>query len=704
MNSSVAVQSTLGGNSRGLPNCIPRNDQEQPQQLCSSACGVWGEITASITSAQSPYATLDYNDTMCGIAGHVAPGRPGAAETSVTIMVDALARRGPDSKGQARWSEAVLGHRRLAILDLSEAGHQPMLSDDAQIGLVFNGCIYNFIELRNELETRGVRFRSHCDTEVLLRGYLEWGIDALVSRLRGMFAFGVWDNPRRKLTLVRDRLGVKPLVYSARNGEIAFASTIAALRAAGFGGEIDPQAVLEVLEFGYVTEDRAIYLGISKLPPATILEWCDGRITQRRYWSLPEAAEFSTITFDEAVEETERLLVESVRLRLISDVPVGVLLSGGIDSALVCWAMRKLNVSITAFTVRAPGDASDESAAAADTARHLGIAHEIVDMPQEHFSLDELLGAYSEPFPCQSALGMLWVSQAVKLHATVLLTGDGGDDVYLGYPSFRNAAIAQRLARHLPQAAPAVWRVARHGVPNSGPARRLKNLLDFATGGIGEHLRAHNGLPYYEERRMLGEKLAGRQLPQRQIPASFDSARRLMSDMLAHHRNIHFTSEFMQKVDGGSMYYALEARAPFLDQKLWEFAAALPVDLHFHGGQLKAVLRQIAQQHLGPEVAYRAKQGFTVPVERLLADRWSGMLNRLRENTTLERDGWILPGALQTTLREAVASRWVPVQIWRLLVLEHWLQNDSRRAPIRVPAPMPPGLGCVGTIHVDRRP
>ena len=631
---------------------------------------------------------------MCGIAGHVAPERPGAAETSVAVMVDALARRGPDSKGQARWSEAVLGHRRLAILDLSEAGHQPMLSDDGQIGLVFNGCIYNFVELRDELETLGVPFRSHCDTEVLLRGYLEWGIDALVSRLRGMFAFGVWDNPRRKLTLVRDRLGVKPLVYSARNGEIGFASTIAALRAAGFGGEIDPQAVLEVLEFGYVTEYRAIYLGISKLPPATILEWCDGRLTQRRYWSLPDAPEFSPITFEEAVEETERLLVESVRLRLVSDVPVGVLLSGGIDSALVCWAMRELNVKITAFTVRAPGDATDESANAADTARRLGIAHEVVDMPQEHFSLDELSGAYSEPFPCQSALGMLWVSQAVKRRATVLLTGDGGDDVYLGYPFFRNAALAQGLARHLPPAAAAAWQVARRGVPNRGPAGRLKNLLDFATGGIGRYLRAHDGLPYYEQRKMLGENLAGRQLPQRQIPASFDSARHLMSDVLGHHRNIHFTSEFMQKVDGATMHYALEARAPFLDQKLWEFASVLPLDIHFRGGRLKAVLRQIALRHLGPEVAYRSKQGFTIPVERLLADRWSGMLNRLRENTTLERNGWIRPGALQTALREAVASRWVPVQIWRLLVLEHWLHNDSLR-PNQSFTSNASGLGCL---------
>ena len=193
-------------------------------------------------------------------------------------MVQALVRRGPDSEGVAKWPNAVLGHRRLAILDLSAAGHQPMLSDDGQIGLVFNGCIYNFLELRRALEQRGHRFHSRCDTEVLLRGYEEWGIDALAGRLRGMFAFGIWDQRRRTLTLVRDHLGVKPLIYCERNGEIGFASTVRALRAAGFGGEINPDAIVDLLELGWVRDDRAIAIGIRKLPPATILEWRDGHV------------------------------------------------------------------------------------------------------------------------------------------------------------------------------------------------------------------------------------------------------------------------------------------------------------------------------------------------------------------------------------------------------------------------------------------
>ncbi len=592
-------------------------------------------------------------------------------------MVRALERRGPDSEGVENWDGATLGHRRLAILDLSAAGSQPMLSEDRQIGVVFNGCIYNFLELRRDLESRGSRFRSDCDTEVLLHGYREWGIDVLVSRLRGMFAFAVWDNPRRAMTLARDRLGVKPLVFCARDGEFAFASTITALRAAGLGGAIDPQAVLEYLEFGYVTEARAIFEGIEKLAPATIAEWHDGRLERREYWSLPETDESAPVAFDEAVERTEQLILEAVKLRLVSDVPLGALLSGGVDSALVCWALRQLNANIRAFTVRAPGSETDESEAAAETARRLGISHEIVDMPDTDFSLDDLTGAYSEPFSCQSALAMLWVSRSVKRLATVLLTGDGGDDVFLGYPFFRNVWRAERLARRLPAAATAVWNRAGSFVPGYGPLKRAKNFINYATGGLGPFIRVHDGLPYYRELGILGAPLHGRELAQRQIPASLSSARRLLWEFFSYHRSQHFVSEFMVKVDGGAMHYALEARAPFLDQKIWEYAAALPPNVRFHGGKLKAILREIVRRRVGPDVAFREKRGFTVPVERWLAERWSGTLDRLRQGTALERDGWVRTGSLEAPLRDALHRRWVPVQLWRLLVLEHWLEKNS---------------------------
>jgi asparagine synthase (glutamine-hydrolysing) len=601
-----------------------------------------------------------------------------SAESAVRKMMAAMPRRGPDSEGLSAWPGAVLGHKRLAILDLSPGGHQPMLSEDGNTGIVFNGCIYNFREIRAELEGLGHRFHSQCDTEVLWRGYLEWGVDALVERLRGMFAFAIWDHPRRRLTLVRDRLGVKPLVYAARDGGIAFASTVGALRTAGFAGEIDPRAVLEYLEFGYVTDGRAICQGLQKLPAATILEWSGGETRQRQYWKPPAIGQASRIAFEEAVEETERLLVESVRLRLVSDVPIGVLLSGGIDSTLVCWAMRQSGANIKAFTVRAADDPSDESAAAAGTARALGVPHQIVDMPAHDFELDEFTDAFSEPFSSSSAQAMLWVSKLVKPAATVLLTGDGGDDVFLGYPLFRNAWWAERVARGLPAAAAPVAR----GLSRLIPHRRMRHFVEYSAGGIGAHIRAHDGLPYYRAHAMLGERLAERSLPLREIPPSHASARRLLEDVFDYQLRTYFSGEFLPKVDGATMHYSIEARGPFLDQKLWEFAAALPAEVRFHGGALKAVLREIVRRRVSAEAAARPKRGFTVPVERWLADRWSGMLDRLRGETRLERGGWIRPGSLAGPVREAVGRRWVPQQIWHLLVLEHWLEkNDVRSTP-----------------------
>ena len=220
---------------------------------------------------------------MCGIAGYIADVSPAKLSSTVAAMNRSLARRGPDSEGLEVWTGAALGQRRLAILDLSDAGKQPMLSDDEQVGVVFNGCIYNFQDLRKQLESLGCRFRSNCDTEVLVHGYQQWGVDVLVSRLRGMFAIGIWDNRRRALLLIRDRLGVKPLVYIMRGDSIAFASTVSALREADLCDRLNPDAVLEYLEFGWIGEDQAIYTGVRKVAPASIVEWRNGQISHRTY-------------------------------------------------------------------------------------------------------------------------------------------------------------------------------------------------------------------------------------------------------------------------------------------------------------------------------------------------------------------------------------------------------------------------------------
>jgi len=614
---------------------------------------------------------------MCGFAGIVFQDRLRIDRESVSLMLASLARRGPDAEGMAAWPGVVLGHRRLSIIDLSKAGHQPMLSEDGRLGLVFNGCIYNFLEIRRELEQRGHRFRSQCDTEVLLRGYQEWGIHALVPRLRGMFAFAIWDDACETLTLVRDRLGVKPLVYAAKGNQIAFASTLAALKAAALVHDLDPDTVLEYLEFGFATDERSIYSGTRKLPAATILEWKKGQISERCYWSIPQINETLPIRFEEAVEETERLIVECVRMRLCADVPIGALLSGGIDSSLVCWAMTQLNADVKAFTVATPGEASDESCEAKKTATRLGVSHETVTIADGPPPLEELLTAYSEPFACQSALGMLRVSRAVRPHATVLLTGDGGDDVFFGYPFFYNAWRAQQLARRLPRITATAWPFARRIVGMIPNLHRGRNFLDYAIGGLASYNRVREGLTYFEKRNLLGERLERRHLAQRSLQPSFASARRLLSDVFSYHCKTHFASEFMTKVDGATMYHALEGRAPFLDHKIWEFAAALPASIRLRNGTLKAVLREIARRRLGVEIASRRKKGFTVPAEKWLAGRWRSTLQALQSGTLLVSQGWIQQQALKAEIDKVLTTGRAPTQLWYLLVLEQWLKKQQ---------------------------
>jgi asparagine synthase (glutamine-hydrolysing) len=619
---------------------------------------------------------------MCGIAGAAGFSNREAATQAVTNIVAALARRGPNGSGVEVFDTAVLGHRRLSIFDLSEAGRQPMTTPDRSTSVVFNCAIYNFHELRAELVAAGYRFLSQTDTEVLLYGYIEWGIDRLVARLRGMFAFGLWDDRRRTLFLVRDRLGVKPLIYCAGNGGIYFASTACALRQAGLGADIDPQALGEFLEWGYVTDARTIYQNVSKLRAATILEWRGGVSSTRGYWTPPAAASKGP-SFEDAVEETERLFLNAVQLRLEADVPVGALLSGGVDSSLVCWAVSKLGADISAFTIGTPGDALDESADARRTAETLKLKHQVIDLaPEETPPVEELVSAYGEPFACASALGMLRVSRTVRDFATVLLTGDGGDDVFLGYPEHKHFFLAERLARALPGPAGALWRAVRAAVPHRGTFGRAAHFADYATGGLGAVTRAHPGIDVYRDLGMLGEKLAGMRIPNREIPMSSTSARHLLTEFLAYDRSGRFVGEYLTKVDGATMHYALEARSPFLDQELWSFAASLPFSVRLHDGKLKAVLRELARRRIGEEVAYGKKRGFGIPVGRWLVTRWRNDFERVFHGSELARQGWIREAGVLSEFNRAVARGAASNQLWYLYVLECWLrQEESVTAP-----------------------
>src|SRR5688572_10093269 len=619
---------------------------------------------------------------MCGIAGLAGFGEREEARRRVRQMMSTLTRRGPDGEGLEVWPSdnglaAVLGHRRLSIFDLSDAGRQPMSSPDGSIGIVFNGAIYNFRELRFELEAQNYKFKSHTDTEVLVHGYDAWGLDRLLEKIRGMYAFALWDDRKRTLFLVRDRLGVKPLLYSVHNGQIAFASTARALRAGGFAGEIDDLAIADYLEFGFVTDDRSIYRGVSKVAAATVVEWCGGKIQTREYWRPPVPSNTQP-SFAEAVEETERLFVRAVERRLFADVPVGSLLSGGVDSSLVCWAIAHLGGDVTAFTVGTPGDPADETADATETAKRLGIRHRVLELSGDSEpNIDELVSAYGEPFACSSALGMLRVSKAVRGSATVLLTGDGGDDVFLGYPEHRHFWLAQKLARSLPGFVANGWSSNRDRVPQVGSLKRLSSFLNYTTGGLGAVACTHDGLPSYERHGMLGERLAGVSVAQRTIEWSNESGRNVLAEFLEYDRSNRFVGEYMTKVDGATMFHSLEARSPFLDQDLWEFAAGLSFELRLHGGQLKSVPRELARQKLGDRVSRGRKRGFTVPVQRWLVGRWQNALTELLQTSILDREGWINSRATLARLKAAAEKGWAPNQLWYIFVLESWFRHEQ---------------------------
>lgn len=615
---------------------------------------------------------------MCGIAGVVGFTDRIVAEDTVRKMVCALSRRGPDSEGIESWDKAVLGHRRLAIFDLSEAGRQPMVLMDGSVGIVFNGAIYNYRELRAELIAHGYEFGSTTDTEVLLYGYQEWGLDKLISRLRGMFAFGLWDNRIRKLYLVRDRLGVKPLVFVRHNGTLAFASTVNALRTSGYVGDLDEHAVAEFLEFGFITDDHSIYRGAVKVPAASVVEWSDGDITQHVYWEPPMAEASSTLSFPEAVEETEHLLLRSVEIRLHADVPIGALLSGGIDSALVCWAVSKLRGDVTAYTIGTPGDPWDETVAATTTARVLGIEHHVLEMAGwDEPEIEELVSAYAEPFACASALGMLKVSRAIAPAVKVLLTGDGGDDVFLGYPRHRHLWFAQRLSRKLPSAVANWWLASRSALPRIGPLRRAAALLDYTTGGLGTIVGNSRGLSTYKANGLLGDRLLPLSLDHSEIPLSIDAGRQVLADFLDYERKTKFVGEYMTKVDGATMHYALEARSPFLDQFLWEFASSLPFDLRFYRNRPKAILRELAQRKISADVAKRQKRGFGIPVQRWIVGRWRPLVEATLRESILNKEGWIRSDAALDQLELAVHKGWAPHQLWYLFALESWMRREQ---------------------------
>jgi len=567
---------------------------------------------------------------MCGIAGYAgaAPGGRGAAQILGERMCGTLTHRGPDDAGV--WTRAdgtaMLAHRRLSIIDLSPLGHNPMAWDDGRVWITFNGEIYNFLELRRELEADGYRFRSRTDTEVILAAYDKWGLDC-VQRFAGMFAFALWDEPKRRLWLVRDRLGKKPVYYSEANGTIRFASELKAIVADGaFSRDVDAAALGLYLRYGYVPSPRTIYEHARKLPPGHFLTWENGRSQVIRYWDpVPFALTHPPRGAAEAEAELESRLATAISQRMIADVPLGAFLSGGIDSSLVVALMQEQSADrVRTFTIRFENPAFNEADHAAAVARHLGTDHheKTCDERQLLDVVDRLPEMFDEPFADSSAVPTYLVSKIAREKVTVALSGDGGDELFLGYPRYgfhTTAAAVMRMPRPLRHAAAAI----------AGQVAIRK--LQRAASVLRSDDRDHYGrfVSWWTPPEVLA--LTGREPEPAALYADAFERSETMSrlDRPALLDVVSYLPEdILTKVDRASMAVSLETRAPLLDHRVVELALSLSPSLKRRGRTTKWLLRRLLYKRVPRALIERPKMGFGVP----LADWFRGALRERMES------------------------------------------------------------------------
>jgi asparagine synthase (glutamine-hydrolysing) len=633
---------------------------------------------------------------MCGIAGYVDIEGAPPDESLGSRMVDLLAHRGPDGTTTevlatgAPGPTVVVAHRRLAIIDLSDAAAQPLANEDGSVLVVFNGEIYNFRELRRELRNRGHIFRSRSDTEVLVHAYEAFG-DDFVSRIDGMFAFALWDGSRRRLILARDRVGKKPLYYSWDGRRLSFASEIKSLRACTWVDQTaDWNRIAEFLTLGYVAWPHTHYRGILQIPPACTMILEKGKLSgPKPYWDLNFArAEDETPTsWSSAAGEVRDLLRCGVQRRLVSDVPLGVLLSGGVDSSSIVALMCELEVPVRTFTVGIAEDSSyDERSFARKVAQHFGTEHtETVVHGNVADLFERLLWFFDQPFADSSAVPTYLISKAAREHVTVALTGDGGDEAFGGYERFMAALLAQKL----PQTAQRFLGTAYKLIPRSegyySTRRRLERFVADSLSSPEE--RYATWLAIFPEP-MLGDLVSPELLSGASDPyQSYIEAYREAGDVPLLHRLLYANlrnylhDDLLVKSDRMAMANSLEIRAPFLDIELLERLASLPPAMKATTFGLKRLLRHALSRDLPRSILKRRKHGFGVPV-----GKWfRGDLKEPFLDLVLSKDARSLVAlrsdGVQRLFREhqdGVADH--GARLWTLLSLEMWLRMLERRS------------------------
>lgn len=612
-------------------------------------------------------------------------------------MASAIAHRGPDGDGfhelEAADGAGWLGHRRLKILDVTDAAHQPMLSGGGD-ALVFNGEVYNFRELRRQLSARGHRFSSTGDTEVVLRAFEQWGPQA-VEHLDGMFALAFWDARRRTLLLARDRTGKKPLFYVVDAGcRLTFGSEIKALAVCPWVAlEPDWGQLASFLTFGYVPDPATAYVGIEQVPPGSVVEFApaDGRPRVRRYWSaLPAGPRLAPDAVTRA--QIRELLGTSVRRRMVSDVPLGALLSGGIDSSLITALMTQhADRQVETFAVGFPDDSSfDERGHARAVADHLGTRHtEFAVRADAVALLDRLVWLHDGPFADSSAVPTYLVCAAARTRVTVVLTGDGGDEVFAGYQRFAAAALSRLLSAPVAAGLRSALPLLPGGGSYFDPRKRLERFLGAADGPLEERYLSWVSVFGREDlAALLGRTGDGAQASFLQAHAEARSVGLGPVDAIIHANFCTYLPDDLSvKIDRASMGSSLEARAPFLDTALVEHAARLPARHKVGFVRPKPVLRHVFGDLLPAEVWRRPKHGFGVPM-----DRWfRGDLGTLYADEVLSPSS-PLDGVLA---RSELRRLWTDHQsghadhgarLWTLLTLERWLRDLAGAAPLREPS------------------
>ncbi len=631
---------------------------------------------------------------MCGIAGIVgANSEQNIDAVLVRKMCQAIVHRGPDDEGVYAAGPAALGMRRLSIIDVS-GGQQPIHNEDRTVWIVFNGEIYNFLELRPELEKAGHRFYTQSDTEVVVHLYEQYGADC-VRKLRGMFAFAIYDFKRSKLLLARDRLGKKPLHYAVVGSRLLFGSEIKSLLAvAPELRELDTAAQLQYFQYGYIHEPLTAFKNISKLPAASWLEYSGGTVKVQQYWDVPQFGTRSSISEEECLEQLEREFENAVRMRLISEVPLGALLSGGVDSsAVVAMMARVSNSRVRTFSIGFGKSDFNEAPYARAVAEKFGTEHhEITVDPNLWETLNELTARIDEPFGDSSMVPTYHVSQMARRYVTVALAGDGGDELFAGYDRY----LAHYNRRHLdliPSWAGDIYRRAVYPLlPSSVRGRKLAYNV-----GLKARDRFADAMTMLATRdkdlSVLSTEFA--QAAQCGCEDSllsevFDQAPAtdLVSRMQYVDIKTYMNGDILTKVDRMSMLASLEVRAPLLDHVFVELATAMPTHMKLRGRTQKFILRKLAERLGVPtQVLYRRKQGFSMPLVHWLRGEMKREVTEiLLEPRTVQRGYYRRAGVERLLDEHHRGLRDHSNAIWTLLVYELWHRNFLEAKAVIVPA------------------